>query len=324
MECNLDAVHRMIIPGLWSRIKMETFPETWVVLGLEEGSTTHWKVARAGGGPGSGLRDVVRHLPSDRAQFCGFRVGFADGSPGEWVHLCWIGEAASDETRAHALAHVAFMEKYFSDARAVLMYDATEATALKALLAMCDIAGDDGAAERRRVIEREVADLIAPELGFSVGSDALDFGNHDITSECVHYEGSMGEEAEEEGSKLDDIPPGVDALAHALAKLQRERAATASEAEAVPLPPTPPLVAVDEGGEERLTQERLLSQRATLEMSRLLISAAKEQAAKRSSVDEDRQAHEEKLRRRREALRAKRHAASAKHKAGDGAAAATK
>ena len=341
-EPNLDLVHRMMIPGIWRRIKTETFPESWVVLSLDSPSTStaDYRVERAGGGPGSGLGDVVQHLGQHGVQFCGFRVAWkaaaggvasdAVSTPPAWVHLCWIGEEASEETRARGRAQTGFMQRYFSESSVAMTYDATESTALRALHAMRTLVGADdaeataeAAAARRAAIERDVQDRVAVELGCGIGTSALDWLNRDVTEDCTHYEGSMGEEAVESASKLDsDIPPGMDALTHALSRVEaakkEESATDAAERArliaAAGLPPQPPMETLAEAADVEgvETQARLRAQRDTLTISHLLLGAAQEQAAKKADVDVEKKAQEVRLRQRREEmLKRRRRAAEA-------------
>jgi len=37
---DLSHIHRSMIPGVWNRVRMSTFPENWLVIGFEEGSST--------------------------------------------------------------------------------------------------------------------------------------------------------------------------------------------------------------------------------------------------------------------------------------------
>ena len=68
---DLSAVHRQMIPGIWNRIRMNTFPECWAVIDFAEGSRTVAELRAYGEG---GLHNVVRYLRADAVQFCGFRV----------------------------------------------------------------------------------------------------------------------------------------------------------------------------------------------------------------------------------------------------------
>jgi hypothetical protein len=155
---DLTHVHRAMIPGIWNRVRMSTFPENWAVIGFDTESTTRAVLESYGQG---GLQNVVRHLRPDAVQFCGFRVsvagvgsapgaagptppgtGMAAGSstggehfpetdwsqPGEhtgvigqYVFMCWVGEDASDAQRKQASMQLLFFRDYFHSANVELV-----------------------------------------------------------------------------------------------------------------------------------------------------------------------------------------------------------
>jgi hypothetical protein len=87
---DLSLVHRAMIPGVWNRVRMGTFPENWCVLGFDPDSQeqmgaqrgSHTQVVLEAYGHG-GLPNIIRHLRADSLQFCGFRVSMTsrDGAP---------------------------------------------------------------------------------------------------------------------------------------------------------------------------------------------------------------------------------------------------
>jgi hypothetical protein len=74
---DFSSVHRSMIPGIWNRVRFDTFPENYVVLSFnadEEGPVQR-KVVIEKEGPG-GLRQVVAALDNTKCQFCGFRLTY--------------------------------------------------------------------------------------------------------------------------------------------------------------------------------------------------------------------------------------------------------
>lgn len=237
---DLSLVHRAMIPGVWNRVRMGTFPENWVVLGFdpdlqeaaraERGSHTQVMLEAYGHG---GLPNVIRHLRADALQFCGFRVSMAGsaeepepeeeagpvhgglkmeegdewllpggerGIVGKYVFMMWVGEEASAFTRKQAAAQLLFFRDYFHHADVELVVAPPPGVPL------------DGK-ELQALIGAQLAEGLASK-GFASAPEEveLDFSNRDAPKTCTHYDWEI---AEGDG-KIGDL----DALTHALQELE--------------------------------------------------------------------------------------------------------
>ena len=241
---DLSLVHRAMIPGVWNRVRMGTFPENWCVLGFDPDSQeqmgahrgSHTQVVLEAYGHG-GLANVIRHLRADSLQFCGFRVSMksedsapapepehSDGpvqgglDPEELLGDQWF-TPGQDKTIVGKYVFVMWVGE-----------DATEFTRKQAAAQLLFFRDYFHHADVELVVApppgvpldgKELQALIAAQLieglaqkGHAAAAEQveLDFTNRDATKVCTHYDWEI---SESDGSIND-----LDALSHALAELE--------------------------------------------------------------------------------------------------------
>ena len=89
-------LHRALIPNVWNRIKLNTFTETWAVIGLwppsDPAIDPRRRVVLEAYGTG-GLTHAMKHLRSDDVQYVALRVELPDGTA-RFIASAWLGPAS--------------------------------------------------------------------------------------------------------------------------------------------------------------------------------------------------------------------------------------
>ena len=258
---DLSLVHRAMIPGIWNRVRMGTFPENWLVLGFDpdsqaaigatRGSTTQAVLESYGQG---GLQNVVRHLRSDAVQFCGFRVSVArtdEPPPEPEPPLQPPSEGEASATRG-GLDPATLEDEWLIPGGAGIVgkyvflawvgEEASEATRRQASAQLLFFRDYFHHADVELVVApppgvpldgKELHALIAAQLveglrrtkggGSASAADDLeiDFTNRDAPSVCTHYDWEIAEG--------DEQIADLDALSHALQELEEAYAEVEDE-----------------------------------------------------------------------------------------------
>mmetsp|Transcript_12533 Transcript_12533/g.41333 ORF Transcript_12533/g.41333 Transcript_12533/m.41333 type:complete len:489 (-) Transcript_12533:39-1505(-) len=71
-----SGVHKVMIPGIWNRVKLPTFPETWCLLSVADGSRVRLDTFGTGG-----LKRLMANLDPSRVQYFGLRLELEGGEP---------------------------------------------------------------------------------------------------------------------------------------------------------------------------------------------------------------------------------------------------
>ena len=241
---DLSLVHRAMIPGVWNRVRMGTFPENWCVLGFDPDSQeemgahrgSHTQVVLEAYGHG-GLANVIRHLRADSLQFCGFRVSMTseDSAPAqEPEHSDGPVQGGLDpEGLLGDQWFTPGQDKAIVGKYVFVMWvgeDATEFTRKQAAAQLLFFRDYFHHADVELVVApppgvpldgKELQALIAAQLTEGLAqkghaADAqhveLDFTNRDAPKVCTHYDWEI---SERDGSISD-----LDALSHALTELE--------------------------------------------------------------------------------------------------------
>lgn len=164
---NLDRVFQRALPGVWTQVKLDTFPTNYVVLGIVDppaGATRALDVVASGPG---GADEVASQLQLGKTQFAGFRVtAGARGATPLFVFVRWLG-SRDEERRPTATAELEFMKSYFHGVHAVVTLTAEH--------------GAETEAERRGRLRNSVAEHLGSPWG------VLDFSNSAAPREVEHY-----------------------------------------------------------------------------------------------------------------------------------------
>lgn len=220
---DLSHIHRSMIPGVWNRVRMSTFPENWLVIGFEEGSSTMALLESYGQG---GLGNVIRHLQPDAVQFCGFRVsvagavalpepepepqtGVRESFPetdwivpgnqhvtGKYVFMCWVGEECTAEKRRQASAQLMFFRDFFHNSNVELVVAPPPGVALNGheLHALIAAQLTEGLKAEKLKLSAADAGLPLPRQKQQQPAEdeedeiAIDFTNRDAPTVCTHYD----------------------------------------------------------------------------------------------------------------------------------------
>ena len=243
---DLSLVHQAMIPGVWNRVRMGTFPENWCVLGFDPDSQekvgaergSHTQVVLEAYGHG-GLPNVIRHLRSDSLQYCGFRVSMAGagGAPAPEPEVVDGSGAVKGGLDPEGL----YGDEWFTpgeDRNIVGKYvflmwvgeDASEFTRKQAAAQLLFFRDYFHHADVEIVVApppgvpldgKELQALIAAQLveGLALKGHAtapeeveLDFTNRDAPTVCTHYDWEIGTG----NGNIGDL----DALTHALNELE--------------------------------------------------------------------------------------------------------
>ena len=227
---NLDLVHQHSIPSVWNKVKLDTFPENFVVLGYVPGDSRREMLFVQGIGGPVGLSDGLRMFQIDEVQYCGFRVtvtfpssegaassadedtGVAQATP-RFVLLRWIGRRCSEVQRENLESDFRFMQSYFKGVHAVVhAADVVENE---------NYDEDPMLTEQRRRITLErmaVEALCAAEPRLRTAR--IDFSNRGDVEECTHYD-DFGESSD---AKQQQVPAPDFATAVSAAGAAKEEA----------------------------------------------------------------------------------------------------
>lgn len=167
---NLDLVLQQALPGVWTQVKLDSFPTNFLVLGPVPGgaSTDTAPVLDVYAKGAGGLDEAAAYLQRDQVQFVGFRVtaGQAGAMP-LFVCVRWIGPAAPSTPAAKAEAEFAFMQAYF--------YGIHAAVTLRGDAATAELSGR----------QARLRQLVGEALGTPWGH--LDYTNAGAPDKCEHY-----------------------------------------------------------------------------------------------------------------------------------------
>lgn len=184
-QLNLDLVHQHSIPSVWNRVKLDTFPENFVVLGFVPGDQFYRRLFVQGIGGSSGLAGALQMFQPDEVQYSGIRVSVLDANNKGYVSprfilLRWIGKSCNEKQRRHLDEDLQFLKKYFRDAHVFV-----EA---KDIAETLDGEEDPIVIEqnRRLVLEQMVTTALF-EVEPTIRDHILDFSNCGSVEECSHY-----------------------------------------------------------------------------------------------------------------------------------------
>ncbi len=195
---DLTPVHQRLMPGIWSRLRLDTFPENWLVLRVMPGATgdtAGMKGIPAGAPPGvpqahlerygrGGLQQVaellaaadsVENETSVRYAACRVSILSTEGLGGSvFVWLSWFGTAVSLGDRAHVLERD----------RRILRDYFTSATELQV-----DSPATQPATMDAATLYQFLSDATTTALHVKLGLNCeIDFKNAGCVAECTHYQ----------------------------------------------------------------------------------------------------------------------------------------
>ena len=191
VQCTRIAAHAHAHHPHLLQVKFDTFPATWVVLGLVKKSETALCIHGEGsGGIDQAVECLKVNVEEDTVQYCGFRCS-VHGATNKtiFVLLQWSGGCSSSRpggVRAGCLSRdLAFAESYFTEVSVVLSLSRTD----DFLSGASDPADGAGATSRklRGALAARVKDEVEASLRLSIRTEFdVAYTNPGTTPYCTH------------------------------------------------------------------------------------------------------------------------------------------